>query len=746
MTVALLSLLIIPLALGMFLVMFKTHDQAKHDHNNVAYKLNFPQDLAVERVVAWIHSINATLRDPLPMLTGSPTIVFELWSTEQGLYYRLLCPWQHADYVIGQLRTLVPGIHAVKEDQHPERRLWSKAVELGLSTTGRQLNIGDPNDTSASIIGAINMLQPQETVLIQFVCTPATRTHKPVHERSKTSHSNVTSLLGGFEPTRDEINDRRDKLDEPNMLAVMRVAAAAGTPVRAEHLMDNVKRALKARSSASVQFKKRLVGREDLQKRLDKAAGPIMWPAQLKATELAALIAWPLGGPALSGLPPIASRHIPPTSAVPIAGRMLGMSNIPGSERPVAVTFQDALTHQWVCGGTGSGKTTLMANQFRDDITAGHGALLIEAKGDLFHQVLDYIPDSRRQDVIVMNFNDTGMPVGLNLLDQGNTEHVIDEITTLFDNMYAATRGVWSRAVFYNGLKALAQNPNHTLLDLGPLLAPQTPEQVAWRNSVIGKVKDEAVRHWFAQHDAKPEAKQQQIIQPVMDRIWELSKPKIRLVLGQSNSAFQFKDVVQQNKIVLMNLSGVEPETANLIGALVFNAYWYAVKTSRPPEKPNFGYLDEFQSFTDVQTDFADVLAKARSFKWGLVMGNQYRDQLSPSMQNALDRNAKTKVVFNAAGSEARAFANEFGSMVKDDDFLHLGPYQAIARVASNGSITPAFTLATNGPARGNGNKSKVIAESTARYGKPAAEVEAETQARRTAGGNGTRHRFSNDW
>lgn len=756
-----LTLLLIPLTFIFGVVLVRSNDQRQRDKNMRAYKLAFPADLEVERVVAWLHTISGSLRSRFPMLQGTPTIVFELWSTPAGFQYWLLVPWQYgggqgeqADYIISQLRGMVPGINVAHDPDHPRRR-WSKAVEIGMRVPTRQLSIGTPSDVSHSLLNALTSINENETIVVQWVVTPATRTHKPIHGEAPTHHRSLkNAVTGNVLANKDEVNDRRDKLDEPNMQAVLRIGATAPTSERAKHLIFNVKRSMSARASAGTSFTKRLASTEALQKRIDNAAAPFTFPMQLSLTELASLIAWPLGNPMVTGLPPVVARAIPPVDAVPRTGRILGMSNVPGRERPVAQSYIDARMHTWICASTGAGKTALLANMFKQDVDAGHGAFLMEAKGDLFKQALDYIPDHRQGDVIVVDLNNAHMAVGLNLLDQGNPDHMIDELSNIFEKMYQSGRGVWTRAVLYYGLKALTTTSSrYTLLDLGPLLSPQNDAEEAWSKALVAGLKDEAVKQWFDRFTQYPQAKREQMIQPVMDRIWELSRPKLKAVLGQSQSAFKFSDVVTQNKILMVNLSGVERDTANLMGALIFNSYWYAVRTNKPSEKSNFGYLDEFQSFVDVQTDFSDVLAKARSFGWGLTMANQYIKQLSPELQDAMMRNARTKVIFNSSGDEARKFANEFGPLVNDADLTHLGSYTAIARVASGGSVTAPFTLMTNPPATPYGNGAKIRGLSLAAYGRDSAEVEREMTERRTteprtaqSGGSDARFRFDNSW
>lgn len=710
----------------------KVLDQKRLDDARKSYKLAFPADLDPERVTAWLRSISGTLRAGHFILGGVPTICFELWATNQGMTHRLKVPWQHADYVVTQLRSLIPGVRVVPEDEF-QHRDWTHAVEVGLTHSSRQLRIYSAADVAASLLASAQALNADETLLVQWVTTPTAPTHPPIHNEAQSHHLTLKTLINGNLATRDEVNDRRGKLDEPNMLAVLRVAAYANTTVRAEHLVYRVRHALASVRSPSTRFYKRFVTNADLQRRVDQASASHVFPMQLSVSELAALIAWPLGNPFVAGLPPRMSRHIPANETIPRTGRIIGRSNFPGNERPIAVAYQEALMHMHIAGPTGSGKTALLANMLKQDVEQGYGVVLIESKGDLFHAALKYIPPNRVNDVIILDVNDTTRPVGFNILNQGDSRVVIDEIANLFESLYD-TNSVWQKEVLYHGLRTLATDARMTFVDLGPLLVPMTQEEMNWRDSLVRNLKDTELRNFWQRFENQPRAAQDRITQPVMDRIWQLNaRPELRNVIGQSMSGFQMTDVIEGNKILLVNLSGLGRDTASLTGTLIMNALWHAVKTTRG-RRPNYLYLDEFQDYLKLPVDPEDMLAKARGFGLGMTLAHQHLGQLPTDMRQAVMANARTKVIFQTSSADAQAMAREFGSHhVDDSDFMHLGSYEAIARVAtSNGGVSTPITLVTNEPAKGYGLAQQVRQVSRQTHGRPAAEVQAEIVARRT--------------
>jgi hypothetical protein len=711
--------------------MIKLSDQRNRDHQRKTYKLYFPNELEAESVTAWVRSISGTLRSSRSRLNGVPTVAFELWATSKGIEHRLLVPWQHADYVISQLRSLVPGIRVTPDEEYPHR-LWTSAVEVGMTNSSRQLRIYDAGNTSASLLASVQALDADEAILVQWVATPAIPRKLPLQHTTRSDEFSPRMFTSGSNASRDEVNDRRGKLEEPNVMAVLRVAASASTEKRAAHLIYRVRSALASTRSPSTRFTKRFVTKSALQKRLDLASASMVFPIQLSAPEVAALVAWPIGNPFVSGLPQALARQLPATDQVPRVGRVIGRSNFPGNERPIAIDYTEARKHVHVVGPTGVGKTVLLGNMMRQDMASGYGVVLIESKGDLFHTALNYVPWDRLQDVVILSIEDTKHIVGFNVLDQGDPRLVVDEIVALFEYLYKDTRSVWTREVLYHALMTLINVPGLTFVDLAPLLVPMSSDEVKWADDVIRSLKDRELKNFWQRFQNQPKAAQDRITQPVMDRIWQLNaRPEIRNIIGQSTSSFQMADIIRDNKILLVNLAGIPRDTASLTGTLLMNALWHAVKTT-PSEKPTFLYLDEFQDFVRMPVDPEDMLAKARGFGLGMVLAHQHLGQLPTELRSAVLANGRTKIVFATTADDARVMAREFGNSVSEHDFMHLGKYEAISRVATGDGISSPLTITTAAPAPGHNFGNEAIQRSRQLYTVPAHEVEQAILKRRT--------------
>lgn len=711
----------------------RQNKQAARDDSRRAYTLLFPPDLTAEHVTSWLQAISGTLRTGAFGVFGVNTLAFELLATEQGISYRLRAPAAHADLIASELRTLLPGTVVTPEEASPAHE-WNRVVELGQTSPDRLLNIPKPANLAATLLASVQQLGPGEAVLTQLVVTAAVP-ERPPTKSQLTTRAKSTRLLGqvAVGTAAEDIEEQRKKTREPNFLAALRIASKANTKVRAEYLVKRITTALGSTRSATTRLhqRHRMSGR--LREDIARARAPLAFPAQLAATELAGLLAWPLGAPHVAGLPAGRTRQLPPSGSVPRAGRVVALSSFPGSERPLATSATDGLKHLHVIGPTGVGKTTLLANLAAQDIAGGNGVVVIESKGDLFRAVLDAVPEHRLADLVVLDVTDSSRPVGFNVLDQTNPRAVVEEIGGLFEYLYRETRGVYTREVLYFGLSTLTSQASHAFVDLTALLAPRNPGEQRWRDALIRELKEPELRHFWDRFNALPRPQQERVVQPVLDRIWQLNaRPEIRNIIGQTHSSFQMRDVIEQNKILLVNLACLGQETASLTGTLLINALWQAVRRGRG-RQPTFLYVDEFQDFLQLPISPESMLAQARGFGLGMVLAHQHLDQLPREMRSAVMANARSKVVFETTRDDAYAFSREFGKAVTEEDFMNLGAYEVITRLVTGDGVSPPMTGRTAQPFSGFGLADQAWERATNRYGRPRDEVLAEIAQRTTA-------------
>ncbi len=555
------------------------------DNSRHTYLLIFPPELQAEAVIAWLVALSGVLRSGFWRLLGLPAIVFELVATDRGLAHRLHVPRQYADYIVAQLRTLVPGIRVTREER-PARQPWTRAVELGQTRTSRSLRILSPEAMAASLLASVQVGEGEQ-VLVQWLVSPAVPERSPAQERSERSDLfGLPLLFPAAQPGKDEVTDQRQKLsDAPNYLALLRIGAVSSTPSRADHLLHRVRQALGSIRSADNGLHGRWwLASSVVGERINERKAPLVsFPIKLSVTELASLIAWPLGRPHVAGLPPGRARHLPATEAVPRVGRILGDANFPGAERPVALSPIDACKHVVATGPTGTGKTTMLSHWIISDMRASHPVVLIEAKGDLYDLALGGVPLERKNDVIILEVGDGQYPVGFNVL-QGNAEVVAADLQRLFEHLYPQdARGVRVRQGLYHAILTLMLSRNArapmTFADIGPLCVPRA-DQVAFSDNLIrGVAHIEELAVFWQELENLSREQRAMYFGPIMARVWQLNARRdIRNIIGQSNSGFDMRQVIKDRKILLVNLAGLGDDVASLVGSLLLNSLWSAIK------------------------------------------------------------------------------------------------------------------------------------------------------------------------
>jgi len=259
-----------------------------------------------------------------------------------------------------------------------------------------------------------------------------------------------------------------------------------------------------------------------------------------------------------------------------------------------------------------------------------------------------------------------------------------------------------------------------------------TPEEIDWADGMSRKIKDVELRRWWERHENRGKRDQEKRIDPVMSRIYDLASPELRYILGQSRSTFQLRDVLAENKILLVNLKGmnVDADTANLIGTLLMNLLWHNAMHLTGKSVPTFVMLDEFHRFMDLPVDMETMLAQARKHRLPFVLATQGMDQLSKSVKNAVVTNARNKIIFESNAEDGallgKHMANEFGA----DDITTLELHQAIASILTPAGPSGPVSIKTRKPKVQSSYANAIRQISQTRYGRPLRDVQQEIERR----------------
>lgn len=731
---------LLPLSVVWVWLMLKDKQQRALDATRKYYQVTFPADMDDKRVHAFIRAIGSNLRGGT--VKARPTIVFEMWSSPQGIIHRLRVPEDDATYLIGQLQNSLPGIDITEvEDQIAN---LSKMVgfqfgaQLFMRNASEELPIVDAVDYSHRVLGSMqDAVKEHDTICVQWIIGHSPNQKMPASDKplASTRSPLLKALLNGKPAGRDEVKTRRSKQVDQNYIATARIAARGSKIVRAEQLVRQVVRAYTSEGGYA-HFIAKKVTPQQISHDIKLATTPLFLTAQLNVRELAAVIGWPMSDRYVPGLSRGATRHLPASETIARQGRILGVSSMPGIDRQIAQSYESAVTHMYIAGGTGVGKTTLMVNTIRQDMDAGAGIILIEREGNLFQQALDQVPPHRMQDVICIDLTNSDRPVGLNLLKTAPPEVVAGQLADLLAALYDTS--INANKLVRHGIPVLARLPRATIADLITLVHPRTVVDKQWARAVVSQHPDKTIRQfwedWYKQDDKKITNDSE----PLKNRMWELLTPEpTRYLLNQETSSFDPVEVVQGNKLLFVNLSGVSEQAASLIGTMLVTAIWTAAKRFKDDDlaKPNFMYLDEFQQFSHLSHDFENMLAEARKHKLGLVMATQYIERLKPvGLQDAVMTNARTKVIFNSSAKSSMIHWQDFASTyVRQQDFMNLKAHQALARVNTKDGISEPITIKTFKQPAGYKRGAEILALSSHTYGRNKTQIDSDDATRRIA-------------
>jgi hypothetical protein len=389
----------------------------------------------------------------------------------------------------------------------------------------------------------------------------------------------------------------------------------------------------------------------------------------------------------------------------------------------------DRRKHMYFIGKTGTGKSTLIANMAINDIRNGEGVAVIDPHGDLSEMVLDFIPKRRINDVVYLDptLSDS-RSFSLNLFDTAGAAHtdvVASGIVSVFYKLYHQSWGPRLEYILRNAILSLLYYRQATFADIPTLLTNQ-----AFRKKVVEeivKVDPVLTAFWQNEFEQMNDKLRVEAISPILNKVGQfLSAQRIRHIVGTSSSSFSLSDIMNQKKILILNLSQgkLGEDSAALLGAMFITKMQLTamerVHLAEQDRQDFYLYVDEFQNFAT--TSFVKILSEARKYRLNLVLANQYVGQVEEEIQKAIFGNVGTLLTFLLGASDASLFEKEFGSVFKADDLVALKNHEVILKMAIDGLTSEPFVARTLPlPSVINQNRQKILTVSQERYYRPVA-------------------------
>lgn len=394
---------------------------------------------------------------------------------------------------------------------------------------------------------------------------------------------------------------------------------------------------------------------------------------------------------------------------IPREGLLIGENIFRGETTPIYMKREDRFRHFYVIGQTGTGKSSILQTMIRQDFRNGDGICVIDPHGSLVESILPYIPRDRVDDVIIFDPSDLDRPMGLNLLEATTPEEMdmvaLDAMNLMIKLFSEETFGPRIQDYFRNGCLTLMSDPNGgCLTDMVRLFTDD-----AFQKAKIQHVKNPVVKaFWMKQMAATGQREQQEMIPYFSAKFGQFStNGMMRNIIGQTKSAFDFSKVMNEKKILLMNLSkGMTGEmNSKLLGLIIVNKIQVAAlrrqKDLTGGQKPQdfFLYIDEFQNY--VTDSIESILSEARKYRLGLTIAHQYIGQIDTSNKKGSETNLKdavfgnvgTMMAYKIGAQDSEYMAKEMAPVFTDQDLINIDAFKSVIKLAIDGKPSRPFSM-----------------------------------------------------
>jgi hypothetical protein len=684
----------------------------------------------------------------------------------------------HAFFPGSAVEEVVDDFNIFSSEGHVISASTASLKELSFNPLKTYLDF--ENDPFAATLGALSQIaESGEGCALQLVLSES---HKRIAERNNQIlldaqkggttvkdlyKSAMEGVLGGlakeafslFSKAKEEKPDEEKKIDTTGIellkkkndsrivQASLRIVTSASSPIRAEQIRNSIE-------ASFGQYT--YVGGNSIEWKENKGASLIEAcqafsfrkhsekPLELSLNEISSMVHFPTGttGPHELKDNDGASAPAPLSASKNSEGVYLGTNSYRGQTSDVFLSKEDRVRHCYVIGQTGTGKTTILKNMIIQDIKNGNGVCFIDPHGNDIEDILANIPPERIDDVIYFDPAYTARPMGLNMLeyDVNYPEQkifVINELLGIFNKLFdmKTAGGPAFEQYFRNSAGLIMEDPESgsTLLEISRVLSDK-----AFRQMKLEKCKNPIIKQfWENAEKTTGEASLANFVPYITNKFDPfVSNDIMRPVIAQQHSVLNFREIMDNKKILLINLSKgrLGDINAHLIGLLLVGKITMAALSrvdmvGKGPINDFYLYIDEFQNVT---TDsIATILSEARKYRLALTVAHQYIEQLEENIKNAVFGNVGNMIIYRVSPENAGIFEKQLAPTFTPDDVLKLQNFNAYAKILVNGVPEKPFNLKIPPPPKGNNALSEKVKElSYLKFGRPREEVEAEIMSR----------------
>jgi type IV secretory pathway TraG/TraD family ATPase VirD4 len=434
----------------------------------------------------------------------------------------------------------------------------------------------------------------------------------------------------------------------------------------------------------------------------------------LNSEEIASFYHFPISSTQTPRVNWLKFKEAPPPSDLPAEGLLIGESVFRGEKRPIRITDEDRRRHIYIVGQTGTGKSVFINNCVIQDIKAGKGVAIIDPHGDLAEKALGNIPSERMEDVIYFNPADIARPLGLNMLEYNfdrpeEKTFIVNEMQSIFDKLFdQESMGPMFQQYMRNALLLLMEDaPNEpaTLVEV-----PRIFTDAEFRKRKLARIKNPVVIDFWEKEAVKAggEASLANMTPYITSKFGNfISNDYLRPIIGQPKSAFNFREIMDSGKILIINLSKgkIGDINANLLGMVITGKLLMAALSrvdiaDEKARKDFYLYIDEFQNFT---TDsISTILSEARKYRLNLTIAHQFVAQLTEKIRDSVFGNVGAQIVFRVGMQDAEFLIKQFEPVFDTNDLINIPNLNAYAKILIYGQPAKPFNFSEGFPPKGD--------------------------------------------
>ncbi|MEA3355144.1 MAG: type IV secretion system DNA-binding domain-containing protein [Patescibacteria group bacterium] len=673
---------------------------------------------------------------------------FEIVAKKEDIRFYVSVSSKLKDLVEKQIHGAYPGADIKEVDEYrvfdDEGKVAFAALkQKSASFYPMQVYKDLPVDSLSSLTASLAKMSDGEGAVVQVLLSPAGDKWQKAGRAfiSKTKKSEADPETASYKIDPKTYEEIENKCSKPGFETTVRVVVSAKTKEAAEAHLSNIVGTFSQLSSDNNGFSKTKL-------RLKKLFmidfiyryQPVFGSKNiLSVEEVATLFHLPNKSIETPHIFWLRAKRAPAPALIPKEGLYLGRSIYRGITREVYVKDDDRLRHTYIIGKTGVGKSELLMDLVMQDIKAGKGVCFIDPH-DTVERILEMIPPERAEDVIYFNPADMDRPMGLNMLEAKTEEEkhfvvnsIIGLMYKLFDPHKTGIIGPRFEHAIRNAMLTVMYEEGSTLVEVVRVLT-----DAKYVQELLPKVKDPIIRrYWTDQIAQTSDFHKSEVLDYIVSKFGRFVTNKMmRNIIGQSESAFNFRKVMDEEKILLINLAKgkIGEENSNFLGlVLIPKILMGAMSRQDIPEsqrKSFYLYVDEFQNFAT--PDFAQILSEARKFGLSLTVANQFIGQMDEEVKNAIFGNVGTLISFRVGVTDSNYLQHEYSPTFNETDLINVERFNAFTKTIVDNEPMPAFSMdLTKDMSKVKAMRSKKISEmvrqlSRLKYARDKGVVEAE--------------------